>query len=143
MASARYQKVRLVSTPILSEVNWSYWAIRYRWQSERTVALKILNGCYAESASNLLDTEQTVAQKNPSHQGYGVTRHCLESFELKGPDKTHLCLVYEAMREPMSVFQKRFENRRMPLPVAKAYIHLLLLGLQYLHAECRITHTGK
>lgn len=51
--------------------------------------------------------------------------------------------VYEAMREPMSVFQKRFENRRMPLGVAKAYIHLLLLGLQYLHAECRLIHTGK
>ena len=143
MASARYQKACLVSASILSEANWSYWVIRYRWQSERTVALKILNSCYAQSASNLLDIEQTVAQKNPSHQGYGVTRHCLESFELKGSDTTHLCLVYEAMREPMSVFQKRFENRRMPLPLAKAYIHLLLLGLQYMHAECRLIHTGK
>jgi Protein kinase domain. len=109
----------------------------------KTVALKILNSCYAQSASNLLDTEQTVAQKNPSHQGYGVTRHCLESFEFKSSDKTHFCLVYEAMREPLSEFQKRFENQRMPLPVAKACIHLLLLGLQYLHAECRLIHTGK
>ncbi|OQE22703.1 hypothetical protein PENFLA_c012G07905 [Penicillium flavigenum] len=31
----------------------------------------------------------------------------------------------------------------MPLPFAKAYIGLLLLGLQYLHAECRLVHTGK
>lgn len=84
-----------------------------------------------------------MAQNNPSHQGYGVTRHFLESFEFKSSDQTHICLVYEAMREPMSVFQKRFENRRMPLPVAKAYIQLLLLGLQYLHAECRLIHTGK
>ncbi|CAI7631859.1 unnamed protein product [Penicillium palitans] len=134
---------------LLAKIGWgtssTVWLARdirrYRWQSERTVALKILNSCYAQSASNLLDIEQTVAQKNPSHQGYGVTRHCLESFELKSSDKTHLCLVYEAMREPMSVFQKRFENRRMPLPVAKAYIQLLLLGLQYLHAECRLIHT--
>ena len=84
-----------------------------------------------------------MAQKNPSHQDYGVTRHFLEIFEFKSSDKTHPFLVYEAMREPMSVFQKRFENRRMPLPVAKAYIQLLLLGLQYLHVDCRLIHTGK
>ncbi|CAI7633742.1 unnamed protein product [Penicillium glandicola] len=136
---------------LLGKIGWgtssTVWLARdikrYRWQSERTVALKILTSCYAQSTSNLLGIEERVAQKNPSHQGHGVTRHCLESFELQASDKTHLCLVYEAMREPMSEFQKRFDNRRMPLPVAKAYILLLLHGLQYLHAECRHVHTGK
>ncbi|KAJ5356918.1 hypothetical protein N7517_011527 [Penicillium concentricum] len=102
---------------------------------------KIGWGASSTSASELLRIEQTVAQKSPSHTGYAVIRNCLESFGLESSDKTHLCLLYEAMREPMSEFQKRFENRRMSLPVAKAYIVLLLLGLQYLHAECRLIHT--
>ncbi|KAI2706405.1 hypothetical protein DTO012A7_5177 [Penicillium roqueforti] len=134
---------------LLAKIGWgtssTVWLARditrYRWQSERTVALKILNSCDAKSASDLLGIEETVAQKNPSHLGYYITRSCLESFELKTSDKMHLCLVYEAMREPMSMFQKRFKNRIIPLPIAKAYIQLLLVGLQYLHAECKIVHT--
>jgi hypothetical protein len=39
-------------------------------------------------------------------------------------------------------FQDRFTGRKIPLPIAKAYITCLLLGLEYLHAECRVIHTG-
>ncbi|CAG8027706.1 unnamed protein product [Penicillium nalgiovense] len=136
---------------LLAKIGWgtssTVWLARDltrgQWQPERTVAVKISNSCYGKSGNDLLSIEETVAQKNPSHQGYGSVRTCLESFELKSSDRTNICLVYEAMREPMTVFQQRFENGRMPLPVAKAYIGLLLLGLQYLHAECRLVHTGK
>ncbi|KAJ5800387.1 uncharacterized protein N7518_002455 [Penicillium psychrosexuale] len=134
---------------LLAKIGWgtssTVWLARditrYRWQSERTVALKISNSCDAKSAIDLLGIEETVAQKNPSHLGYHITRSCLESFELKTSDKPHLYLIYEAMREPMSMFQKRFKNRIIPLPIVKAYIQLLLIRLQYLHAECRIVHT--
>ncbi|KAJ5200680.1 hypothetical protein N7472_005884 [Penicillium cf. griseofulvum] len=133
---------------LLAKIGWgtsstSLWVTRYRWQSERTVTLKILAGGNVKSARHDLRIAETIAQKNPSHQGYAVIRKCVESFELKSSDKTHLCHVYETMREPMTYFQQRFENRRMPLPVAKAYIVLLLLGLQYLNAECRLIHIGK
>ncbi|KAJ5050011.1 hypothetical protein NUH16_008538 [Penicillium rubens] len=134
---------------LLAKIGWgtssTVWLARdltrYQWQPERTVAVKLLNSCYGKSGNDLLSIEETVAQKNPSHQGYGSVRTCQESFELEIPGRKNTCLVYEAMREPMTVFQQRFENGRMPLPVAKAYIGLLLLGLQYLHAECRLVHT--
>jgi hypothetical protein len=38
-------------------------------------------------------------------------------------------------------FQDHFTGRKIPLPIAKAYITCLLLGLEYLHAECRVIHT--
>ncbi|PKX96865.1 uncharacterized protein P174DRAFT_457614 [Aspergillus novofumigatus IBT 16806] len=47
------------------------------------------------------------------------------------------------MREPLSTYQLCFDDRKMPLPLIKAYIHVLLTGLNYLHKECRIVHTGK
>ncbi|KAJ5937020.1 hypothetical protein N7466_003470 [Penicillium verhagenii] len=51
-----------------------------------------------------------------------------------------MCLVYEAMREPLWIFQRRFIDRKLPLPIAKAYIYFLLVGLDYLHSECKVVH---
>jgi hypothetical protein len=47
------------------------------------------------------------------------------------------------MREPLWIFQRRFVDRKLPLPIVKAYIYLLLVGLDYLHSECKIVHPGK
>jgi serine/threonine protein kinase len=45
------------------------------------------------------------------------------------------------MREPLWILQKRFVDQRLPLPIAKAYLLILLAGLDYLHSECRVVHT--
>ncbi|EFQ96970.1 CMGC/CLK protein kinase [Nannizzia gypsea CBS 118893] len=44
------------------------------------------------------------------------------------------------MREPLWIFQKRFVSRQIPLPIAKMYIYFLLVGLDYLHSECKVVH---
>ena len=67
----------------------------------------------------------------------------LKSFKADGPEGSHSCLIYEPMREPLWIFQKRFVNQRLPLPMAKAYICILLAGLEYLQAECKVVHTGQ
>jgi hypothetical protein len=41
------------------------------------------------------------------------------------------------------ISQRRFVNDRLPLSIAKAYIYFLLVGLDYLHSECKVVHTGK
>lgn len=41
------------------------------------------------------------------------------------------------------MYQRRFDNRKMPLPLIKTYIRALLTGLDDLHKECRTVHTGK
>jgi serine/threonine protein kinase len=46
------------------------------------------------------------------------------------------------MREPLWILQRRFVDRKLPLPIAKAYINFLLVGLDYLHSECKVVHTG-
>ncbi|EPS34067.1 hypothetical protein PDE_09029 [Penicillium oxalicum 114-2] len=66
----------------------------------------------------------------------------MDDFEVSGPEGKHLCLVYEPMREPLWIFQTRFVDRKIPLPIAKAYIYFLLVGLNYLHSECKAVHTG-
>ena len=47
------------------------------------------------------------------------------------------------MREPLWILQRRFVDRKLPLPIAKAYIYFPLVGLEYLHSECRVVHAGE
>jgi hypothetical protein len=118
-------------------------SIRYRWQSERFITLKIINNRSADDAGHERDIEEHIGQQTVPHRGRGIIRTCLESFEVTGPVDRHLCLAYEPLREPLWILQKRFVNQKLPLPIAKAYILILLAGLDFLHSECRVVHTGK
>lgn len=116
---------------------------RYRWQTERLVTLKIINNDNPKGAYRERDIEVHISQQTASHRGRPVIRSCLDNFEVAGPMGTHLCLAYEPAREPLWIFQRRFEGERFPLSMAKGYILILLAGLDYLHSQCRVVHTGE
>lgn len=66
----------------------------------------------------------------------------MDSFEIRTKAGTHLCLVYQPLRETLGCYQWRFPGGRIPIPLLKVYVHALLVGLDYLHSKCHITHTG-
>lgn len=105
------------------------------------MVLKIVNN-NARSGLHEREVEEHISTVDPSHRGRSIIRTLLDSFEVNGPEGSHLCLVYPPMREPLSMYQRRFDDRKMPLALIKVYIHALLMGLEYLHKECRIVHTG-
>lgn len=76
-------------------------SVRYRWQTERIVALKILNNNNAKGADHERRIEEHIAEQTPSHRGRPVIRSYLESFELTGTIGKHICLAYEPAREPL------------------------------------------
>lgn len=41
------------------------------------------------------------------------------------------------------MYQRRFNNRKVPLPLIKTYIYTLLIGLDYLYKVCRVVHIGR
>jgi serine/threonine protein kinase len=82
-------------------------------------------------------------ERNPSHEGFLFVRTMLDNFEVPGPDGLHLCLVYEPMREPLWLFQQRWENGKLPPALLKVYLRFLLRGLDYLHSKCYIIYTGE
>ncbi|KAL3445083.1 kinase-like protein [Aspergillus insuetus] len=90
-------------------------------EPEHVVALKIANA-NTSSASHEREVEEHISAPEPSHRGRLVIRTLIDSFEIEG-------------------FERRFDNKRMPLPITKTYIRAFLTGLEYLHRECRVVHT--
>ncbi|CAG8947746.1 unnamed protein product [Penicillium salamii] len=136
----RYQTLVKVGWGVSSTV----WLARdlqgHIGEPENVVALKIANN-NASSAGHEREVEDHISMADPSHRGRSLVRTLLDYFEVEGPEGCYSCLVYPPMREPFSMYQRRFDDRNMPLPLIKTYIRALLMGLDYLHKECRIVHT--
>ncbi|PGH02550.1 CMGC/SRPK protein kinase [Blastomyces parvus] len=110
-------------------------------EPEEAVALKIFNASTQEHINRQREIEEHIAAAPPG-DGRAILRTFLECFETTGPEGgKHLCMAYEPMREPFWLFRTRFTDRHIPLPLLKTYIRILLVGLDYLHTECRIVHT--
>lgn len=109
---------------------------------ESVVALKIVN-INASSVSHAREVEEHISTADPSHRGRSLIRTFLDSFEIKDPQGSYPCLVYPPMRESLLMYQRRFDDRKMPLPLIKTYIRALLKGLDYLHEVCKTVHTGR
>ncbi|GFN18401.1 kinase domain-containing protein [Aspergillus tubingensis] len=134
----------------LTKLGWgtssTVWLVRdlqqWKWLPERYLTLKIGTCNYAEGhESHELNMEQCIRDANPKHLGHSFQRTFIDSFEEKSPNGTHICLAYEPLREPLTLLQGRFINDTFPLDIFKAYMKFLLIGLDYLHSECKIIHT--
>ncbi|KAI1905612.1 hypothetical protein LOZ52_006769 [Ophidiomyces ophidiicola] len=137
----------------LAKLGWggcsTVWLVRdlhrWNWQSERYLALKVgtCNFQNAKHATHEFDTECHITNTDSQHVGRGYVRTFVEQFEEKGPTGTHICFGYEPMRETLTVFQTRFRDQRFQLGLLKGYVKLLLKGLDFLHSDCNVIHTGK
>ncbi len=114
-------------------------------EPHRYVAVKIGTCTYGSTsaAEHELKLSERIAAANPSHPGAGYIRTPIDNFQIDGPHGIHICLVYHPMRETLHDFRSRFKNQRFPPQILKLYVVLLLQGLNYLHSECHLIHTGK
>ncbi|KAL2753058.1 hypothetical protein ACRALDRAFT_1045064 [Sodiomyces alcalophilus JCM 7366] len=92
-------------------------------------------------ASGELVKSRRISNAQASHDGLSFIRLPIDSFELQGPHGTHLCLVYEPMRETLFHFQRRLPDQRLGPPLFKSYMFMILEALDYLHTHCHLIHT--
>jgi len=135
--------LRLVLSRRHSSLIWH--ANRWRWLSEDYVAIKItaLDPQGKSTAENELKISKAIAARNSHHEGWHFVRTLRDSFIASGPTGHHICLVFEPLREPLWLLKKRFEGNVIPSGILKIMVKMLLHGLDYLHQECHIVHTGK
>lgn len=83
----------------------------------------------AKPGTVLKEIENHITHHNPEHHGCMILRTCMDDFEVTGPEGKHMCLVYEPMREPFWIFQRRFIDHNVPLPLVKPISIFSLLAL--------------
>ncbi|EGR49749.1 serine/threonine protein kinase [Trichoderma reesei QM6a] len=107
------------------------------------VALKVVRSAthYTETAVDEIKLLNKIVQANPNHPGRKHVVSLLDSFEHKGPNGTHMCMVFEVLGENLLGLIKRWNHRGIPMPLVKQITKQVLLGLDYLHRECGIIHT--
>ena len=86
---------------------------------------------------------QHIAKMQSKHEGSSYVRLIQESFTIPGPYGEHLGMVFEPLREPLWLLGRHLGSVGLPPTILKAFLKLVLQGLDFLHSECHIIHTGK
>ena len=131
---------------VVRKLGWGHFSTV--WLSRDTtngrhVALKVVRSAahYTETAIDEIKLLNKIVQAKPDHPGRKHVVSLLDSFEHKGPNGIHVCMVFEVLGENLLGLIKRWNHRGIPMPLVKQITKQVLLGLDYMHRECGIIHT--
>lgn len=65
----------------------------------------------------------------------------VDNFKHTGVNGSHVCMVFEVLGENLLGLIKRYQHRGVPQHIVRQIAKQVLLGLDYLHTECKIIHT--
>jgi serine/threonine-protein kinase SRPK3 len=131
---------------IVRKLGWGHFSTVWLSKDNVTgkhVALKVVRSAahYTETALDEIKLLNKVVGANKEHPGRAHVVSLLDSFTHKGPNGSHVCMVFEVLGENLLGLIKRWNHRGIPMPLVKQITKQVLLGLDYLHRECGIIHT--
>jgi len=131
---------------VVRKLGWGHFSTVWLSRDNTTgkhVALKVVRSAahYTETAVDEIKLLNRIVQANPNHPGRKHVVSLLDSFDHKGPNGTHICMVFEVLGENLLGLIKKWNHRGIPTPLVKQITKQVLLGLDYLHRECGIIHT--
>lgn len=113
---------------------------------QRYVALKMLRadcyGGYHDIFEREILSRISEVSRRSSHQGRNYVSHLLEQFTHTGPNGDHVCLTFDVLGHHLDFQAAKYEDGKLPVKAVKVIAQQLLLGLDFLHNECGIVHTG-
>ncbi|RHZ69355.1 hypothetical protein Glove_284g109 [Diversispora epigaea] len=112
-------------------------------RKNRHVALKVVKSAphYTETALDEIKLLQKIVDANPTAPGRKHVVELLDHFYHRGPNGTHVCMVFEVLGENLLSLIKRYNHRGIPAHLVKQIAKQVLMGLDYMHRECGIIHT--
>ncbi|KAI5310032.1 serine/threonine protein kinase, CMGC group [Ascosphaera atra] len=131
---------------VLRKLGWGHFSTVWLSRDNQTgshVALKVVRSAahYTETAIDEIKLLNKINQAAPEHPGRRHVVSLLDSFEHRGPNGVHVCMVFEVLGENLLGLIKRWNHRGIPMPLVKQITKQVLLGLDYLHRHCGIIHT--
>ncbi|CAK5276682.1 unnamed protein product [Mycena citricolor] len=142
-ADSRYVVVRKLGWGHFSTV----WLARDE-KMKRHVALKIVKSAprYTETAVDEIKLlQRLVTSSDPTspnkHPGRSHVITFLDHFRHRGPNGTHVCMVFEVLGESLLGLIRRHQNKGVPMAIVKQIAKQVLTGLDYMHRYCGVIHT--
>lgn len=89
-----------------------------------------------------VDNPDPPLSPSQTHPGRSHVISFLDHFRHKGPNGTHVCMVFEVLGENLLGLIKRHQNKGVPMLLVKQIAKQILLGLDYMHRCCGVIHTG-
>lgn len=77
------------------------------------------------------------------HEGRDHVRKLLESFEIEGPHGKHICLVHQPLGVSLGELRKVTPDGVFGVDLIRQTLRHILVGLQFLHEEAHVIHTGE
>ena len=78
-----------------------------------------------------------------THEGRKYVRKMYDSFELQGPQGRHICLVHQPLGISLGELKELNPDGLFSSELIRQTLRCILMGLQFLHKEVRVIHTGK
>ncbi|KAF8998297.1 hypothetical protein BDQ17DRAFT_1411141 [Cyathus striatus] len=149
---------------VVRKLGWGHFStvwLANDLRMNRHVALKVVKSAprYTETAldeikllqrlitSSTPPTGPSPANPHPppspahTHPGRSHVISFLDHFRHKGPNGTHVCMVFEVLGENLLGLIKRHQSKGVPMPLVKQIAKQILLGLDYMHRCCGVIHT--
>jgi len=128
---------------VIKKLGWGHFSTVWLTQDPqgREGALKIVKSAkhYREAAEDEIKILQTISEGDPENKSCVV--RLLDNFIHQGPHGRHICMQFEKLGSNLLDLIKLYDYRGIPLPLVKSITKQILIGLDYLHAKCKIIHT--
>ncbi|KAG9032531.1 serine/threonine protein kinase, CMGC group [Tulasnella sp. JGI-2019a] len=134
---------------VVRKLGWGHFStvwLAKDTRMNRHVALKVVKSAprYTETALDEIKLLQRLISPpnlTSPHPGSHHVISFLDHFKHKGPNGTHICMVFEVLGENLLGLIKRHQSKGVPTPLVKQIAKQVLLGLDYMHRVCGVIHT--
>ena len=117
------------------------WLCRDLGRQNEYVALKVYIN--STKVQRELPVYKHINSLRSEHQGGCNVRKLLESFEIERPHGKHICLVLQPLGISLGELRKLTPDGVFELDLISQTIRPILAGLQFLHREAHVIHTGE
>ena len=116
------------------------WLCRDLQKQHEYVALKV----YINSSKyhRELPIYEEINNLQTIHEGRRYVRKMYDSFELQGPHGTHICLVHQPLGISLGELKELTPDGLFSPELIRQTLRCILTGLQFLHKEVGVIHTG-
>jgi serine/threonine-protein kinase SRPK3 len=114
--------------------------LTYASSDHKHVTLKIGTPEALEGELRVLRFLRTI---KTSHSGSLLVRQMLDDFQVDSKNGVFQCVVHPPLAISIKAFRRMLPDRALPVSLVKQVLKHLLLGLDFLHTEAKVIHTGE